>query len=66
MSSITIDDQTLRTLLKEALIEVLQERPTLLGDVLAEVVEDIGLSAAIEEGQRTTLVSKDEVFKALE
>ena len=66
MSSITIDDKTLRTLLKEALIEVLQERPTLLGDVLADVVEDIGLSAAIEEGQRTTLVSKDEVFKALE
>ena len=66
MSSITIDDQTLRALLKEALIEVLQERPALLGDVLAEVVEDIGLSAAIEEGQRTTLVSKDEVLKALE
>jgi len=40
MSSITIDDQTLRSLLKEVLIEVLQERPALLGDVIAEAIED--------------------------
>lgn len=66
MSSITIDDQTLRALLKEALIEVLQERPALLGDVIAEAIEDAGLSLAIKEGQRTELVSKDEVLKALE
>ena len=66
MSSITIDDQTLRSLLKEVLIEVLQERPALLGDVIAEAIEDAGLSLAIKEGQRTELVSKDEVFKALE
>ena len=66
MSSITIDDQTLRSLLKEVFIEVLQERPGLLRDVLAEAVEDVGLSLAIKEGQRTALVSKDEVLKALE
>jgi len=66
MSSITVDDQTLRALLKEALIEVLRERPALLEDVLAEVIEDLGLSLAIKEGQRTALVSKDEVLKALE
>ena len=66
MSSITIDDQTLRSLLKEVLIEVLQERPALLGDVIAEAIEDAGLSLAIKEGQRTELVSKDEVLKALE
>ena len=66
MSSITIDDQTLRSLLKEVFIEVLQERPGLLRDVLAEAVEDVGLSLAIKEGQRTDLVGKDEVLKALE
>ena len=66
MSSITIDDETLRALLKEALIEVLQERPALLGDVLAEAVEDVGLSLAIKEGQRTALVHKDDILKALE
>lgn len=66
MSSITIDDKTLRNLLKEALIEVLQERPALLGDMLAEVIEDVGLTAAIEEGKKTDAVEKEKVLKALE
>jgi hypothetical protein len=66
MSSIIIDDQTLKDLLKEALIEVLQERPGLLRDMLAEAVEDIGLARAIREGEDTAVVSKDAVFKALE
>lgn len=66
MSSITIDDKTLRNLLKDALIEVLQERPAILGEMIAEVVEDVGLSAAIEEGEKIELVEKENVLKALE
>ena len=66
MSSIVIDDQTLKGLLKEALIEVLQERPGLLRDMLTEAVEDIGLSRAIREGESTAEISKDAVLKALE
>jgi len=66
MSSIVIDDQTLKGLLKEALIEVLQERPGLLRDILSDAVEDVGLARAIREGQDTTEVSKDAVLKALE
>jgi len=50
MSSIIIDDQTLRGLLKEALIEVLEEKPELLRDMLAEAIEQIGLAQAIREG----------------
>lgn len=56
MSSITIDDNILRNMLKEVLIEVLKERPALLGDMIAEVIEDVGLSFAVEEGQKTELV----------
>jgi len=52
--------------LKEALIEVLQERPGLLRDMLVDVVEDIGLARAIREGQDTPEVNKDAVLKALE
>jgi hypothetical protein len=66
MNSIVIDDQTLKGLLKEALIEALQERPDLLRDMLMEAVEDIGLLRAIREGESTSEVSKDAVLKALE
>ncbi len=66
MSSIVIDDKTLKGLLKEALVEVLQERPGLLRDMLAEAVEDLGLAKAIREGQNTEEVVMDAVLKALE
>jgi hypothetical protein len=38
----------------------------LLGDMIAEVIEDAGLTRAIEEGQKTELVDKDKVLNALE
>ncbi len=66
MSSIVIDDQTLKGLLKEALVEVLQERPGLLRDMLAEAVEDLGLARAIREGENTPEVGMDAVMEALE
>lgn len=66
MGAIVIDDQKLKGLLKEALIEVLQERPGLLRDLLEEAVEDIGLARATREGESTELVGKKAVLKALE
>ena len=58
---------TLRNLVARAgLIEVLQERPGLLRDMLTEAVEDIGLARAIREGESTAEVSKDAVLEALE
>ena len=66
MSSIIIDDQTLRELLKEALIELLQKQPEMLRDALTEAMEDIGLAQAIQEGRNTAVAGKDAVAKALE
>ena len=56
-------DRQLKEALKAALVEVLEERPDLLRDVLAEVMEDIALARAIQEGEASGLVSRDEVFR---
>ncbi|MBN1359617.1 MAG: hypothetical protein JW993_03445 [Sedimentisphaerales bacterium] len=66
MSAVVIDDQTLRGLLKEALIEVMQERPELLTAMLAEAMEEVGLAEAIRQGSQTGSVAKSTVLKALE
>lgn len=66
MSAVVIDDQTLRGLLKEALIEVMQERPELLSAMLAEAMEEVGLAEAIRQGSQTATVAKSTVLKALE
>ncbi len=66
MTSITIDDGKLKGLLKQALVEVLEERAELLRDVLAEVVEDVAFAKAIKEGEGTETVSRNDAFQALE
>ena len=66
MSSITIDDNELKALLKQALIELLQEKNELLHDALVEVLEEIALVRAIQEGQASPVVDKTRVLEALE
>jgi hypothetical protein len=63
----TIADKTeLRILLKELLIELLQERDEEISTILIEVIEDITLANAIEQGETTELVSRDTIFKILQ
>ncbi len=45
-----IDEHRIKQLLKEALVEVLEERKDILYELLAEVTEDIALVHAIQEG----------------
>ena len=66
MIATSADETQLKNALKLALIEVLEERPDLLRDVLAEAMEDVALVRAIQEGEASELVSRDEVFRALE
>lgn len=47
-------------------MEILEERKDLVREVLEEALEDIALARAIEEGEQSGLVTRDEVFNALE
>ena len=62
MQQITNDNQ-LKEVFKQALAELLQERRDLLYDVFTEVLEDIALANAIKEGEKTEIVSREQVFK---
>ena len=54
--------QSLKSFVKEVLHELLlQERETLT-DVIYEVIEDIALAKAIEEGLDDENVSREEIF----
>lgn len=61
-----IDDSKLKQLLKEALVETLEEQRDVFHDLIAEALEDIALVRAIQEGEGTETVSKQEVFNILE
>ncbi len=66
MATIAISDDKLKELLKAAVIEVLEERQDLICDAVVEVMEDIGMARAIEEGLKSGTVSKEKVFKLLD
>lgn len=63
--STSVDEAIIKTLFKEALVEVIEENQDLISSILVDALEDIGLSNAIEEGEKSTKVSREEVFKIL-
>lgn len=64
---VSIPDETrLKTLLKEALIEVLEQRREWFAALIVEVMEEIALVQAIKEGEDTDVASREEIFALLE
>jgi hypothetical protein len=63
---IAATEAQLKEAIKAALVEVLQERQDLLYDAIEQAIEDIAFARAIEEGDRTELIERDEVFAILE
>jgi hypothetical protein len=66
MVNITLEEQDLKELLKQALLELLGERQDLFLELFAEAIEDVGLARAIEEGEAPPNVSKVEILSMLE
>ncbi len=66
MATATIDEEKLKDLLKSALAEVLEEHRDLVQEIVEDAMEDVGLTRAIEQGQTSELISRDEVFTILE
>ncbi|GIV73958.1 hypothetical protein [Caldilinea sp.] len=61
----TVDELQLKTLVKEAVWELTQERREELSDFFGELIEDMALARAIREGEASESVSRDEVLALL-
>lgn len=59
----SIDQEQLKNVIKTALVEVLEERQDLLYDAIEDAIEDVAFARAIEEGESTELVEREEIFK---
>ncbi len=62
---LTINETQAKALMKEALMEMFQEKRDILFEVILEVIEEIGLANAIREGRKNELISEDEVLNIL-
>lgn len=61
-----LQDQEIKSLFKEAMVELFQERRDLFYDVIVEALEDIALLSAIQESESDELVERSEIFEILE
>ena len=59
---LTISEKQAKELLKEVLVELLQEKRALFFEVMVEAIEEIGLASAIREGRQDEFVSEEEIL----
>jgi hypothetical protein len=65
MSEITLNPEQLKELLKSAIVELLRDNREEFYALLAEVIEDVAMERAIEEGETTETVSREAIFQIL-
>jgi hypothetical protein len=61
-----VDEQSLKNAVKAAVVELIEERGDAVRDLFEEVLLDIGLSRAIQDGRKTRLVSREKIFRVLD
>lgn len=61
-----IDDRKIKDLFKQAILEAIEEKKDVVHDLLVEVMEDIAMIRAIQDGENSGPVSRDDIFQILE
>jgi hypothetical protein len=56
---------TIKKVIKQALVEGLDENREAVRDLIAEVLEDLAMTSAIREGEKSKPVKRSAVMKAL-
>ncbi len=59
------EERRLKVLLKDAVTEVLEERQDILRAALQESLEDMAMLKAIQDGEKSPLVSRKKIFQRL-
>ena len=66
MEQLSVDEKKLKNLLKETLMEVIEQKRDMFHDIVTEAIEDIALANAIKEGECAKSASREEVFNIIE
>jgi len=64
--STSVDEQQFKTTMREVIVEMLEEKNTLLYEVITDAIEEIALSHAIADGRNDDFVDESAIFSALD
>jgi hypothetical protein len=62
----SVSEAELKDAVKAALAELLVEKPPVIRKIIEELIEDVAMSRAIDEGMPTPSVSRDQVLAVLD
>ncbi len=62
---LSISDEKLKGIIKEAIIEIIEEKRKVFYEIILEVIEEVGLANAIREGRKNKFVGEDRILKML-
>lgn len=61
-----IDDVKIKNLFKQAILEAIEEEKEVVHDLLMEVMDDWAMIKAIEKGENSGKVNREEIFRILD
>ncbi len=62
---IIIKEDEIKSMLEDIVFKLFQERKELVRDIVEEVMEDIALCKAIEDGRKNEFVSQEKIMEIL-
>jgi len=63
---LVLKDETIKPLLKEVIYEMLEENKNKFREIFEEVIEDIYMAKAIQDGLNSEISTKKELYKVLD
>lgn len=66
MTEIALNSDQLKEVLKATILELFHENREEFSQLLSEIIEDIAMEQAIQEGEATESISRDDIFKILQ
>jgi hypothetical protein len=66
LMTVSLEEEKVRNLLKEIILELIEDRPEVFHDIFLEAIEDTGLLIAIHEGESSESASRAEIDAILE
>ena len=65
MENLIADSNKIKEVFKQAIIEAMEEKKDMVHDLIVEAMEDLGMIHAIQQGEDTETIERDEVFQIL-
>lgn len=61
-----VETEALKEIFKQAIMEAIEEKKSIVHDLIVDAMEDLAMIHAIQDDESTELVSRSEVFAILE